>query len=152
MSIEHPRFMRRAIEVGAGNPLAPFGAVLVDVQFGREVAVGCNQAEQDPTLHGEIDCIRNATAVWDPGRKRDLVLYTTAEPCPMCMAACVWAGLGAVVYGTSIPYLTRTGWLQIDLRSHEVAARSGWEPHRVIGGVLAAECDRMFDEAILRRK
>lgn len=139
--------MHRAIKVASTNKFAPFGAILVDPITGDEIATGCNCSENDPTLHGEIDCIRNAAAVWDPERRGDYVLYTTAEPCPMCMAACVWGGFRAVVYGTSIPHLQATGWFQIDIRSHEVAAQGGWKPDRVVGGVMATECDRLFDAA-----
>ncbi|MEM8875593.1 MAG: nucleoside deaminase [Planctomycetota bacterium] len=148
MSLVHDRHMRRAIQVARENEKAPFGALIVDATTGDEVATGCNCSDNDPTLHGEIDCIRKAAAVWDPGRCGDYVLYTTAEPCPMCMSACVWGGFRAVVYGTSIPYLQATGWFQIDIRSHEVAAKGGWGPDRVVGGVMEAECDRLFDAAM----
>ncbi|MEM7683092.1 MAG: nucleoside deaminase [Planctomycetota bacterium] len=143
-TLNHPRWMRLAIESAQDNPTAPFGAVVVDLNRQQVVATGCNDASVDPTLHGEVDCLRKASAVWDVDRRDQYWLYTTAEPCPMCMAACVWAGLGGVVYGTSIATLSRLGFFQIDLTSHELAARSKWAPERVVGGVCEAECDALF--------
>jgi tRNA(Arg) A34 adenosine deaminase TadA len=74
----------------------------------------------------------------------DLVLYTTAEPCPMCMGAILWAGVGRVVFGTSIRFLLDTGWRQIDLPAAAVAGRAVGMTCEVVGGVLAAECDELF--------
>jgi tRNA(Arg) A34 adenosine deaminase TadA len=82
-------------------------------------------------------------------RERDaagLVLYTTAEPCPMCMAAILWAGIGTVVFGTDIPTLVRCGWGQIDIRAEEVAKRTPFTECRLVGGVLREECDALFME------
>ncbi|MEM7625933.1 MAG: nucleoside deaminase [Planctomycetota bacterium] len=151
MILDHEIYMRRAIEIAHGNPDAPFGAVLIDPTDNHaEVAVGLNNSGGDPTLHGEIVCIQNAAAACDCDRLKRCVLYTTAEPCPMCMAACVWSGFAQVVYGTSIPHLQTTGWFQIDLRSHDIAAKSGWGAERVVGGVMADECDALFDDAVRR--
>ena len=53
-----------------------------------------------------------------------LVLYTTAEPCPMCMSALVWAGIGGVVYGTSIEGINRAGIPQIEIKANAVVDAS----------------------------
>jgi tRNA(adenine34) deaminase len=53
-----------------------------------------------------------------------LDLYTTAEPCAMCQSAVEWAGIPIVYYGTSIPYLRKLGWHQIDIRAEEVVRRT----------------------------
>ena len=73
-----------------------------------------------------------------------LTLYTTAEPCPMCMAAILWAGIPRVVFGTSIRQLQRLGWHQIDITSEEVVRRTPFRSCTLVGGVLAAECDALF--------
>ena len=91
--------------------ILPFGAVLVDRRSGEIVARGHNRSNENPTFHGEIDVINrlasqaNGEIDW-----ASLVLYTTAEPCPMCQGAIEWAGIGHVVYGTSIETLERLGW------------------------------------------
>ncbi|MEM6854815.1 MAG: nucleoside deaminase, partial [Planctomycetota bacterium] len=110
MRHDHEHHMQRAIDVARGNPAAPFGAVLIDPDTGEELAVGLNDSKRDPTLHGEIDVIQKAAAVHGRPRLKGATLYTTAEPCPMCMTACIWAEIGRVVYGTSIPHLAATGW------------------------------------------
>ena len=75
---------------------------------GAIVAEGWNRTEEHPLWHGEIDAI-NQCNLEDP--KPDwykLVMYSTAEPCPMCMGALAWAGVGGVVFGTSIEFLKRS--------------------------------------------
>lgn len=138
------RFMMLALAAAAGNPAAPFGAVIVDAD-GTLVAEGCNRAGENPTLHGEIDAINAAARGAPPTPWRGWTLYTTAEPCPMCMGAIVWAGFGRLVFGTSVATLKRYGWRQIDLTAAEVAARApGFPPVEITGAVLEAECDRLF--------
>src|SRR5437773_1325994 len=99
--VRHERFMRRAIELAAKVPDLPFGAVIVDRECGEIVAEGWNKSSLNPTWHGEIDAINQlATAHAEMDRNR-LVLYTTAEPCPMCQGAILWSGIETVVFGTS---------------------------------------------------
>jgi tRNA(Arg) A34 adenosine deaminase TadA len=76
-----------------------------------------------------------------------LVLYTTAEPCPMCMAAILWSGIGEVVYGTSITMLIALGWPQVVLRAEEIATRANFAACALVCGVLEAECDELFRTA-----
>lgn len=140
--------MQRALDVARGNPAAPFGAILIDPDTGEELAAGLNDSQRDPTLHGEINCIQKAAAAHGRARLKKATIYTTAEPCPMCMTACIWAELGRVVYGTSIPHLAATGWRQLDLRATQLADQAGWSADRVVGGVLEEQCDPMFDAAI----
>lgn len=142
--LDHERHMRRAIDLTARCPDRPFGAVIVDTQTGAVVAEGWNRSEENPLLHGEVDALFRLVASGrdaDPGR---LVLYTTAEPCPMCQGAALWAGIGRVVYGTSIRFLMDIGWQQIDIPAAEVVRRAeGWECE-VGGGVLEDECNELF--------
>ena len=141
---EHEAFMRRAIELARQVPAFPFGAVLVLPDTGEVVAEGWNRSVENPTWHGEIDAInRCAQARPDIDWSRT-TLYTTAEPCPMCMAAILWAGIPRVVFGTSIRQLQRLGWHQIDITSEEVARRTPFRSCTLVGGVLAAECDALF--------
>jgi len=141
---DHEKFMRLALEQARKIPTRPFGSVIVGQDTGEVLAVGVNQSEDSPIWHGEMDAIhRGATE----GRVNDwsrAALYTTAEPCPMCAAAALWAGLGAVVYGTSLPYLARHGWWQIDIRAEEVFRRTPGHGTRLVGGVLEDECNQLF--------
>lgn len=143
-SLDHVRYMRRAMALTTKCPDLPFGAVIVCADTGEVVAEGWNRSSINPTWHGEIDAINRLAS---SGRTQDgttLVLYTTAEPCPMCMAAILWSDIGAVVFGASIHYLQQQGWKQMDIFADEVARRSpGWTC-TVIGGVLAGECEALF--------
>lgn len=136
--------MRRALEVARGNPQFPFGAVIVRKSTGEILAEGLNHSQDGQFWHGEIDAIDRCGRQHPKLDWSDTILYTTAEPCPMCQSAILWAGIPMVVYGTSITQLKTFGWRQIDIRAKEVAAR--WPHHRceVIGGVLQAECDQLF--------
>jgi tRNA(adenine34) deaminase len=75
---------------------------------------------------------------------RDLALYTTAEPCPMCMSAIVWAGMPELVYGTSVDELIRLGVNQLHLDSPTVAASAPFYSGRIIGGVLRKRTDPVY--------
>jgi guanine deaminase len=106
MSDDHRIFMARAIELSEKTSLIDgaggvFGAVIV--QDGKILAEGANRvvAENDPTWHGEIEAIRNACKAEGNFKLRDATLYTSAEPCPMCMAAAYWAGIKAIYYAAT---------------------------------------------------
>jgi len=89
---------RRAMEGGAGGP---FGAIVV--QDGKVVSEGWNQvtSTNDPTAHAEVVAIRRACSALGRFDLRGAVLYTSCEPCPMCLAAAYWARLDAVVFGNA---------------------------------------------------
>lgn len=89
---------RRGMEGGAGGP---FGAVVV--KDGQVVAEGWNQvtSTNDPTAHAEVVAIRRACAALGRFDLRGAVLYTSCEPCPMCLAAAYWARVDAVVFGNA---------------------------------------------------
>ena len=143
--MDHEFFMRRAIALTANCPQLPFGALIVHAYTGVVLAEGWNRSAVNPTWHGEIDAINRLAEsgeVDDPSR---LVLYTTAEPCAMCLAAVLWTGIGTVVFGSSIRYLQQRGWRQIDIFADEVVRRSpGWAC-TLIGGVLEPECNALFE-------
>jgi tRNA(Arg) A34 adenosine deaminase TadA len=77
----------------------PFGAVIV--KEGNIVGRGhnCVLKETDPTLHGEVMAIKDACRNLNTLDLSDCVLYTTAEPCPMCLGAILWANIKTVYYG-----------------------------------------------------
>lgn len=91
----HKEFMRRAIEL-AKNGLeskagGPFGAVVV--KDGTIIAEGWNRvtSTNDPTAHAEIIAIRAACTALDSFQLEDCVIYSSCEPCPMCLGAIYWA-------------------------------------------------------------
>ena len=98
-------FMRRAIELaqigvdkGAGGP---FGAVVV--KNGEIVGEGYNRvtSTNDPTAHAEVVAIRNACAKLESFQLDDCVLYTSCEPCPMCLGAIYWARPKEIFYAAT---------------------------------------------------
>lgn len=148
---DHKLYMQRAIELATNVPDFPFGALIVDRDSGKILAEGWNKSAINPTFHGEIDAI-NQLVLSSPGIDgNQLVLYTTAEPCPMCQGAILWTGIEMVVFGTSIRSLQKMGWRQIDILAEEVIRRSPAWKCTIIGGVLEQECDALFALAISRR-
>jgi len=144
---KHEQFMRLAIEQGKKNPFYPFGAVIVQPETGEVMATGTNNARTNPTLHGEIVCIddyvrRHGNRDWD-----SKVLYTTAEPCPMCMTALIFAGIGGVVFATSaFDGQKKAGMDPIRISAKDVVDATPFSKPFLMGGVLSAETDRMFLE------
>lgn len=128
------------------NPQFPFAAMIIDTRSGAEICRGINNSSSNPTLHGEIAAINNC--VNNVGRDNldwpNLTLITTAEPCPMCQGAIIWAGIGTVVFGTSIQHLIEKGWRQIDIKSEEVCHKSNFNKPKIVGGVLAEVTDPLF--------
>lgn len=145
--VNHEDFMRRAVALALKVPEYPFGAVIIRRSDGYCVGEGFNQSALNPTLHGEMVAINNCAELYKPEDWSGFDLYTTAEPCPMCQSAIEWAGIGAVYYGTSIPYLKQQQWWQIDIRAAEVSQRAAFRTTCVVGGILEAECNALFDNA-----
>jgi guanine deaminase len=88
---------RRTMKLGAGGP---FGAVVTG-PGGKVLAIASNTVlgDHDPTAHAEINAIRQAGKVLGTHDLRDCTLYATAYPCPMCLAAIVWANIRDVYFG-----------------------------------------------------
>ncbi len=94
--------MRKAIELSINNVAeggGPFGAVIA--KNGEIVATGVNRvtAEHDPTAHAEIGAIRAAAKVLGTFNLSGCEIYTSCEPCPMCLGAIYWAHLDRMFYG-----------------------------------------------------
>jgi tRNA(Arg) A34 adenosine deaminase TadA len=110
----NPEFLRRAIALATENVLSgaggPFGAVIV--REGRIVAEGVNTvtATNDPTAHAEVNAIRAAARALGSFALAGCQLYTSCEPCPMCLAAAYWARVDAIFYGASAADAERAGF------------------------------------------
>lgn len=89
-----------AIKGVAANEGGPFGAVITD-EKGNILASGNNQVllRHDPTAHAEIVAIRNATQQLKTHDLSGCILYTSCEPCPMCLSAIIWANIKTVYFG-----------------------------------------------------
>lgn len=96
------KFMRRAIELARegmeSNSGGPFGCVIV--KNGEIVGEGSNSvtSTNDPTAHAEVVAIRNACSALEAFQLDGCTLYTSCEPCPMCLGAIYWARPGKVFY------------------------------------------------------
>jgi tRNA(Arg) A34 adenosine deaminase TadA len=101
----HKEFMRRAVELsaqhmrkGAGGP---FGAVIV--KGGKVIAEGWNRvtSSNDPTAHAEVTAIRDACKVLGTFSLEGCEIYTSCEPCPMCLSAIYWARLDRIYFANT---------------------------------------------------
>ena len=135
---------KEAVAMGAG----PYGALIVNPRTMTVVAEGLNHASKNPIWHGEMAAIANFSStlsegitVYDVASYHEL--YTTAEPCAMCMGAIDWSGFGRVYYGTSIPFIEQHGRKQIHLRATTVA-QAGYTNVTVVGGILTNETDALY--------
>src|SRR5215471_11502333 len=122
----HEAAMRLAIAAAKANPLYPFGAVIIGAADRAVLAQGVNNSKANPILHGEIVAINDYVARHGNRGWADGILYTTGEPCPMCMSAIVWAGIGGVVYGSSITTLAEAGITQILIGVSAVREAAPW--------------------------
>jgi tRNA(Arg) A34 adenosine deaminase TadA len=136
------RYMRIAIEE-ARRADFPFGAVIV--KDGRILARGRNlgRTQRDPTAHGEMVAIRRTVAAFGGGILKGATIYTSGEPCAMCMGAILWCGMGRVVFAASLEQLA-TVIDQIMITSADLAARAKFAPVSITGGVLADEAMALF--------
>lgn len=110
----NPEFLRRAIALATENVVSgaggPFGAVIV--RDGKIVAEAVNTvtASLDPTAHAEVNAIRAAAKALDTFTLSGCQLYTSCEPCPMCLAATHWARMDAVYFGATAADAARAGF------------------------------------------
>ena len=127
----NPEFLRRAIALATKNVASgaggPFAAVIV--RDGQIVGEGVNTvtAGNDPTAHGEVNAIRAAGRALGTFLLSGCELYTSCEPCPMCLAAAYWARLDAVYYGACAADAARAGFddafLYDEMRKDEAERR-----------------------------
>jgi guanine deaminase len=107
-------FMEKAIEVALENVLTnqggPFGAVVV--KDDKIIGIGRNQvtATNDPTAHAEVQAIRAACQYINDYQLVDCEIYTSCEPCPMCIGAIYWARPKAVYYTCTKEEAARIGF------------------------------------------
>lgn len=122
----------------------PFGALIVKTDTGEVLMQASNAVakENDPSSHAEVRTVRLAAKKLKGRSLKGYTMYSTCEPCPMCMANALWAGLDRVVYGATIKDANRHCG-QIQIPAKEVALRSDMKCV-VDGPVLRAECYALF--------
>ena len=111
--MKREEFMARAIALSLENVLlggGPFGAGVV--KDGKIIAEGVNRvtANNDPTAHAEVTAIREACKKLGTFELTDCDIYTSCEPCPMCLGAIYWARPAALYYGNNAADAARIGF------------------------------------------
>ena len=121
-----------------------FGASIVHTKSGKLLLSALNNVagEFDPSCHAEVRAIRRATKRLKQVSLAGFTLYSTCEPCPMCMSAALWADVDRVIFGAAIEDATRH-FRQIQIPATEVAERSDMLC-TVDGPFLRDECYALF--------
>jgi tRNA(Arg) A34 adenosine deaminase TadA len=134
-------FTARSLETPTPRP---FGAAIVHTSTGKLFLRALNevQRQNDPSLHAEVRAIRLATRRLKTPSLAGYTLYTTCEPCPMCMSCALWANLDRVVYGATIEDASRHV-NQIQIPATEVSQRSDM-PCIVDGPIEREACYALF--------
>ena len=144
------QYMKIAIEeaydgINAGDG-GPFGAVIV--KDGKIIGRGHNRVVKngDPTCHGEMEAIRDACKKMGTFDLSGATIYTTGEPCPMCLGAIMWANIEKVYYGCNVIDTERIGFRDekfYELSKPENKARFETELDR-------DECLKLYDEYLTK--
>lgn len=130
---------------------SPFGAALYDIQTGKLLsqAYGSGLAEFDPSNHAEVRVIRDVCRKAQRYSLNGCILYSTCEPCAMCMSTGILAEVDAIVFGASAMGDADKYWTQrSDVTAEELASRIIYGPDcSVIPGVELELCRRLFEES-----
>jgi tRNA(adenine34) deaminase len=142
------RFTARTFDTASPSP---FGALIVHTKTGKELMRATNAVmrENDPSSHGETRTVRLACKKLKKPSLAGYTMYSTCEPCPMCMANALWARLDRVVFGATIEDANRYT-LQIHISANEVARRSDMECV-VDGPFLREVCNTLFDDPRMQK-
>lgn len=155
-SAEANAFMREALKLAdeaAALGEVPVGAIVVldGVVIGR----GHNRqiTDNDPSAHAEVVAMRKAALALRNYRLTDAILYSTIEPCTMCLGACVHARVKRIVYGAPEPRAGATALLAEGALLHSTSGKRFNHVPEVESGCLAVECgDRLIQFFRNRRK
>lgn len=148
-------FIREAIRVAKETEVlggAPVGVVLV-----KDGHIACEGhslpwKNHDPTLHGEMDCIRTYARTAKTMDLSGCTLYSTLESCGMCFSACLWAGIDRIVFGAYASDIPENSYEFHDYALEKLVEKSlKWAtpergPIAVSGGILRNECKALFKD------
>lgn len=143
------RYMQEAINetlVGLNKKHGgPFGCVIVNEKTGKVIGKGHNTVWKDtnPTHHAEINAISDACKRLKTIDLSDCILYSTVEPCPMCLSAIHWANISKVVYGASIKDSRVLGFDEISL-SDKAFNRTAQLNITFVSGFMLKETKELF--------
>lgn len=138
------RFMQIAIKQAEDGDY-PFGAAIV--REGSVLALGRNSTrrDHDPTAHAEMVAIRAFLTGHEPNDFKTSTIYSSGEPCPMCMGAIIWCGFKRLVYAASIDQLSKQ-IEQIDVSTWRIANSAPFADIEIAGGLLGQEAMQLFDK------
>jgi tRNA(Arg) A34 adenosine deaminase TadA len=142
----HEEYMRKAVEKtrsGIENGQTPFGAIVVAGD--RIVSQEHNTVwrDTDPTAHAEVNAIRAAAKNLGTIDLAGTVMYTTCEPCPMCLSAIHWSKIERVYFGATISDADDAGFSELHVAAADLA-RMGGSPLAIEGDLLRQECRDLF--------
>lgn len=125
----------------------PFGAEILETKTGQRLLRAVNRGNplNDPTAHAELYAVRLACRRLKQTNLRGYTLYTTCEPCPMCMSAILWAGIDRVVYGATIADAAEY-YPQIHFSARQIEGKSDMNCE-VVGPVGRQGCRGIFSQA-----
>lgn len=141
-------YMRLAIQVaerGIASGQTPFGCVIV--RNGAVISEAHNTVwlTCDPTAHAEVGAIRKAAKALGTIDLSGCEMYTTCEPCPMCLSATHWSKIDTVYYGATIADAQAAGFCELCVAAKLLASMGG-SPLKVETGVLQPECVALFSK------
>jgi tRNA(Arg) A34 adenosine deaminase TadA len=146
LRIDFEQMMKLAIEeayISKSEGNKGYGAVVV---LGNQIlgkAHDTAASENDPSLHAEVNAIRQAVKTSGDSNLCGAVLFSSCEPCPMCSSLAVWANVTTIVYGISIEETARMGKSRIQVSAREIIDKSP-VMIEVIGDVLQDECRALY--------
>ncbi len=147
MTEQDKQFMQRAIELSRkgmeSNEGGPFGAIVV--KDGEIVGEGNNQvtSSNDPTAHAEVVAIRNACKNLNSFQLEGCIVYTSCEPCPMCLGAIYWARPDKIFYACSKKDAARIGFdddfiyqeINVEIENRSIETRQ----------IMSEEANKVFE-------
>jgi tRNA(Arg) A34 adenosine deaminase TadA len=135
----------------SGARPTPFGALIVESKTGKTLVRATNAVmrEHDPSSHAELRAVRLGCKKLKSPSLAGYTLYSTCEPCPMCMSNALWARVDRVIYGATIADANRH-CLQIHISAKEVTRRSDMNSV-VQGPVLRELCYSLFTHPAMRK-
>jgi len=135
-------FMELAINQ-AKDADAPFGAIIV--RGDKILALGNDRTKRDhnPTAHAEMVAIRAFLEGHEPEDFEGTTIYSSGEPCVMCMGAILWCEISRLVYAASVEQLSsKIGWIEVS--SQDVAEKTPFSKLEISGGLLSGNAMRLF--------
>ena len=152
MKLDNIKYMKLAISIaekGIKKGQSPFGAVIVDKKSGEVISIAHNTviSSNDPTAHAEINAIRKAGKKLKSFKfdRLDIAIYSTCEPCPMCLSAIHWSGIKDVYFGANISDSKKLGFNEILISNSELKKLSHKSIHlKIHENILANDCIAMM--------